>query len=429
MKSAHFLSKAVDPDAGWKVCVSKWHQASSAQRSIQWHHGLHEEVWIGSSNEVWVWWWRWSYNSTKRVSFRTYQVQLYHVVLDLLVGVARLDQILPGMNFINSTKYVSSFRTYPVLSTIVPWVHCDLFKSIYVVFRATIAWHHKLTKNPWHGCSAQAIMCVITCTMCERNPSCWEVVFENDHELIVSFCHHCSHVSQVWDLPDEVVFNYALHAIHFSTQQNSSLFIRFSIHTRHRRLSTCFILRQATQSAGFLALGAHRVAVNFFQDWSCCGTCDDLELNCWTLSVHKDGRLLVWRFSLFSKMPRLLLALSTAEWVTEGFTSTTLTFHNGYGTMKLVVFNGVTMILCWQKRFVSGTIWFWTILWTVCWCQSCFCWWNFCNCSSCSHDVETLVDAVAAITFAVIDNKVLVLFISKCWNWNTAVDADLSMAV
>ena len=35
MKSAHFLSKAVDPDAGWKICVSKWHQASSAQGSIQ----------------------------------------------------------------------------------------------------------------------------------------------------------------------------------------------------------------------------------------------------------------------------------------------------------------------------------------------------------------------------------------------------------
>ena len=75
-----------------------------------------------------------------------------------------------------------------------------------------ISCHDSMTscvdKSPWHGCSARAIMCVLTtCTMYERNRSRWEVVFENNHELIVSFGHHCSHVSRVWDLPDEVVFN------------------------------------------------------------------------------------------------------------------------------------------------------------------------------------------------------------------------------
>ena len=70
-------------------------------------------------------------------------------------------------------------------------------------------WRHAIVARiSWHGCSARAIMCVLTtCTMYERNRSRWEVVFENNHELIVSFGHHCSHVSRVWDLPDEVVFN------------------------------------------------------------------------------------------------------------------------------------------------------------------------------------------------------------------------------
>ena len=75
---------------------------------------------------------------------RTYSVQLYHVVLDLPVVVARLDHILPRMDLINSKRV--SFHTYPVLSTIVPWVHCDFFRIDLSHVCATIAWRHVMTK-------------------------------------------------------------------------------------------------------------------------------------------------------------------------------------------------------------------------------------------------------------------------------------------